>query len=216
MGLGDASTSVFDVLRTALKASYIIVEVDGGGDTGNNEIINFISNLATIDDYLIEVEGKRQSKGGESSLFWVVYVLKSWQGSFDSDFDSDAEPSNLGGSVNPQNPVCNSSFLHNSALSQGSEISCIFLEIHNENPTQNIQTILAHEVGHQFGLHHGLNQINGPCFEDEYCIPDAFVPEFDLLGGMGLMSDGYCFPATISFTNRHINLIRCRDKSPGQ
>lgn len=178
-------------LNTAFNPAYIWAVADGGGGTNNDQTVPFLLNIAGNDNFVNAYEPNRGSKNNETDLFWVVYVVSAYQpetfinlggGSFTGDGDSASEGVTRGIVIGATS---------NTALAQGGNGALIFRECVRDSgvAVAIYRRIVAHEVGHQFGLSHATE----------------------------LMTSSASDPAaTDNFEDRHVNLIRSRVKSPGQ
>jgi hypothetical protein len=169
----------------------------------NSNNTAFIENASTIANMAI-VNSERQSSVNESPLFWTVYVTSAWQYNVFADADANGEGGiHWGGSYPSTNTT------HDTDLAIGGDYSFIYREtILDVPPPLAEHLIIAHEVGHQFGLGH----CNG-----DYVEPNVLAtPEYP---NIGLMSSGGAAAGvapTDRFIARHLNLIRSRVNSPGE
>ncbi|MDX2282306.1 MAG: hypothetical protein NW218_22135 [Saprospiraceae bacterium] len=199
----------FTKAKTAFEEAYIDVCVDGGGKIENNEAaVPFIRNINTtimpdpysnpkkLDDF---DELFCASNFYERPSYWCTYVVSGWQSGTDSDVD----------------PITESSYaaltygdilVRDCEVSIGKRGTFLFLESMRDL-TRDIEVATAHELGHQFGLSHGLDDVLGTCSP---CM-SAECP-----ASMGLMNvNGIAAPSE-RFIAKHLNFIRCRSISPGQ
>lgn len=203
--------------------AYLIYQLDGGGQGVSQPDIPFIGNLShPTHDWPI-IESKRESKNSESDLFWIVYICHAWQYHF-YDADPNFKDTVLWGATLTLS-ACTPNFTSNVSLAKGLEISTVFGETFFDAPPSppinTMSLIIAHEVGHQFGLDHGTIYVdnNGDgCPETENTSshdPGISSSEFS---AWGLMTSGSnaTSSTTTSFIPRHIHFIRSRVKSPGQ
>ncbi len=193
--------SDFKVLKKALREAYVLPVVDGAGVENKNEL-SFIENITT-DDYTGKLKEVNHSKTNETQYFWASYLAAAWQADYDVDKDPNDEK---------YVPVGQTyATVHNTNLSKGGDISIYLKEVIKDAqvPNNYKQSIIAHEIGHQFGLDHGDTgaDLDGDGLYDG----DPNVPEYPAMGLMGVYSTEISM-----FIPRHINLIRSRKLSPGQ
>jgi len=178
-------------MDTAFNPCYILVVRDGGGGNHNDQTVPFLLNIAGDDNFVNAYEANRGSKNNETDQFWVVYVVSAFQpetyitftdGTALGDGDSASEGLTRGIVIGATS---------NTALARGGNGALIFRECVRDSGINNAlyQRVVAHEVGHQFGLAHATSLMS------------SSVNNAD--------SDDV-------FEDRHVNLIRSRVKSPGQ
>jgi len=180
--------------------AYLITELDGGDAVANNENnLNFIQNIFTnhlVDVPLInaQIQPLRDHiDSNESNNFWVVHLVTCWQSDHELDGDPNAETTSYGlgdGYLDLAFP-----WVDNTEIAQGPATTMIFRETVNDNIPYPEGLLIAHEIGHQFGLSHGN-------FPVATTIPEYIADE------MGIMRDDGINPAFTDFIPRHINLIR--------
>lgn len=185
------SYSNLDTLDTAFNPCYILVVRDGGGGNNNDQTVPFLLNIAGNANFVNAYEANRGSKNNETDQFWVVYVVSAFQpetyitfddGGFLGDGDATNEGLTRGIVIGPTS---------NTAVAQGGNGALIFRECVRDSGINNAlyRRVVAHEVGHQFGLAHST------------ALMSSSVNNAD---------------SADTLEDRHINLIRCRVKSPGQ
>lgn len=199
----------FTKAKTAFEEAYIDVCVDGGGKIENNEAaVPFVRNINTsdlpdpysdpksLDDFH---DFHCASKFFEKPSYWCTYVVSGWQPGTASDVD-------------PSTELSYAALTYGKILTKDCEISIgkkgtfLFLESMRDL-TRDIEVATAHELGHQFGLSHGLDDISGTCS------PCTLL---ECPASMGLMNvNGIAAPSE-RFIAKHLNFIRCRTISPGQ
>ncbi len=190
-------------LNIAFQDAYIICENDSGGDPNNNSNNTpFIENASTAAEMAI-INAERQSSINESTLFWIVYITSAWQFSPLSDADANGENIHWGGSYPSTNTT------HDENLTTGGDYSFAYRETILDVPPPLAESfIIAHEVGHQFGLGH----CNG-----DYITPNALpTNEYPNIGLMSAGGNNAGVAPTNRFIARHLNLIRSRVSSPGE
>ncbi|MCC6461271.1 MAG: hypothetical protein IT260_12420 [Saprospiraceae bacterium] len=214
---GGVSTLIqpptFDVTKNAFADVYIDVTNDGGGVLSNNQsAIPFVRNVnppkGSLDEpevYSLEplsvyYNTFRYSKIYEAQNYWCCYVVSGWQ--YVTRFDNDPEKEDYVplGQTN--------SFTEDCILIKGGNMTIIYHEsITDVSFTVSyLEGVVAHEIGHQFGLSHGDKK--GMC---------ASCVVFNCKDGrMGLMSKSPPFFPGEYFIGYHKNLLRSRYNSPGQ
>jgi hypothetical protein len=142
------------------------------------------------------INTKNQSLSNKKNNYWMVHILSSFQGSLERDHDSFKEKSTLSGQTLP---ISSTNEIKDTIVGKGGYSSLIFLETLRDAGVANTESFtITHEVGHQWGLSHGVDNNSMP-----------LVPEYQ---NMGIMKpENY----TGKFIPRHENLIRSRISSPG-
>ncbi len=207
------STMELSTTIEAFSKAYILPIDDFGGMPNNPNTPSFMENVPLNIDAALDI--KRDSKFNETDLFWVSYFVMGWQ--FAQGYDADP---NIGTFLLDGVTATTS---HNSALSKGGHISLFFEETYRDhslfpNYTSPAKAnIIAHEMGHQFGLTHGNDtyDFDGDGTND---MGDT-ISEYPNIGlmraGDNTLNDSTVAPEDY-FIPRHINLMRSRVKSPGQ
>lgn len=178
-------------MDTAFNPCYILVVRDGGGGNHNDQTVPFLLNIAGNANFVNAYEANRGSKNNERDQFWVVYVVSAFQpeayitfadGTFVGDGDSAFEGLTRGIVIGE---------VSNTALARGGNGALIFRECVRDSGINNAlyQRVVAHEVGHQFGMAHSTSLMSSSVNNGD---------------------------SADTFEDRHVNLIRCRVKSPGQ
>lgn len=155
--------------------------------------LNFIEYKSnTLDNDYNLFYGYSQSSTLEQENFWCCHLVAAWQADAyedsDSDYEIDYYPlafSIIGSLSDTQNE-------------NGMQTSIFFNEVNRDvykaDYLNKVKEEVPHEIGHQFGLNHGLT------------IPDGAT--------MGVMAVYQPIPM-LYFIPRHKNLIRSRINSPG-
>lgn len=144
----------------------------------------------------------QNSLDDESSDFWIVYIQLGYQGDVNIDSDPNSENGIAGTGLGTSLDLISSC----SGVPKGGNGSLVYLEAardveeNTRTPQGNItlpfkKKTAPHEVGHQFGLR-GDN------------VPGSGSDPTDY----GIMS----YSAGLFLAPQHINILRCRVKSPGQ
>ena len=187
-------------VRSAFEEAYVLAVPDGGGKASNNaKSVPFVRNTPVDDPGLLSmVAGHWGSRNNESDFFWVAYVVSAHEfapclavdGAIRGDGDPDREQPVYG--ITPPGKTT-----HPTNLAIGGDVSFIFIEAERDGRASAKRRIwkkfhhpvnVAHEVGHQFGLHHDQ---------------------------VGLMKGTLDLKTRLIFKPQSINLIRNRVKSPG-
>ncbi len=176
--------------------AYICPVYDGGGnpanDTGNIDFNLNVPNLS--DDVDKQINLGRNSDPNESDAFWVIYLQIGYQSDVNTDGDPNSEFILPNQAVTGATPSFGSAddIASCAGVPRGGEGSLVYIEtsrdvdVHGAAADTRIRTA-PHEVGHQFGLKGDVD-------------------------GFGIMSDS----GPLEFVPAHINILRCRVKSPGQ
>jgi hypothetical protein len=135
--------------------AYIQLEIDGGGNLTNNEnTVPFAANVGQLDTgNLFALPGVFDSKNNRSNNFWVSYILSGFQNGpgldtfySESKSDGDGDPDSEKAGPNGYTLAVTGT-IHNATL--------LYMEnIRETNTFTSEQRILAHELGHAFGLGH--------------------------------------------------------------
>jgi hypothetical protein len=160
----------------------------------------------------------------ESRDFWKVNVAKVWQSEYIWDNDFDNEPNGLKG-ITFYEPG------YDDRIYSGTHYCMVFQEqireFYQNNTARQESITAAHEIGHQFGLNHGLDFKNkGGAYTIAYAIPEggctngvgitkAALDACMANGQMQLMVGGTNLLTPADLINRHKNYIRSRFESPG-
>lgn len=172
---------------------YITPTNNGGAGNGTNYngladfILNVPADANTIVGYL---DAARGSTGKGRDDFWISYLQIGYQGDVSQDMDSDSE---LSSSLLGATPTLSTSDTAGcGSVPQGGFGSLIYQEVIRDAfanlPVSIDSSTAPHEIGHQFGLKGDASgwEIMGPA------------------------------PSGSSiFAPAHVNIIRCRVKSPG-
>jgi hypothetical protein len=185
--------------KNVYAPAYIMLNYDGGGAIGNNtNSISFVLNLIETDTPG-QISLGRNSASNEADNFWVAYFQVAYQPEINFDRDSDVDhgliayPSTLG--LSPTSSLIDIVPADCSIMPIGGHGSFVFQEVirdeFNVAEIKDNGLTAPHELGHQLG-------ING----------DGYGP------GQKIMSR--LLNPEPSFIPEHLNLLRCRVKSPGQ
>lgn len=179
------------LMDSAYNPAYYLPAVDGGNDPANNQVgaaasVPFLPNGNGAQHNAIATIG---SAASEADNFWVVYTSGAWQYTVGSDDDPQSEGGTGG--------VCRSA-VSNAEVGVGGPASWVFVEtcrdrMANDVPPADVGLIArnaAHEIGHQCGLGHLAGSLMNGSLQN-------------LQPNMGFLPD-------------HLNLLRCRVKSPGK
>lgn len=189
--------SLDDAGKNVFASAYIMPVYDGGGGTSNNtNSISFVLNLDQADTPL-QLSLGRNSGSNEADNFWVAYFQIAYQPEiyFDRDPDTDrdliAVPSTLG--ITPASSLIDIVPSNCSNMPIGGHGTFVFQEvIRDEFNVAGIKDnglTAPHELGHQLGINgDGAGQ---KIMSRELDPESVFIPV-------------------------HLNLLRCRVKSPGQ
>jgi len=197
----------FTKAKTAFEEAYIDVCVDGGGKIENNETaVPFISNIivsepdnysspTTIKDVHLAKCGSRTY---EKNSYWGAYIISGWQSSTRDDSDPNIELAYAAATYGDIE-------IRDCEISVGKMGTILFHEsIRDLN--KDLEVATAHELGHQFGLSHGSDDVPGTC---SLCVLSECPDD------MGFMNyNGIASPFE-KFISKHLNFLRCRVISPG-
>lgn len=193
---------ISDEVKNAFIKAYLYCVDDGGGlDFGNtsntNSIpskINVIGNNPVME--IVKLYNEYSDSGiNEGDNFWVVHLFNGWQFTTTDDGDSNTEIKTCG--MTPAN-------MNDNLIYQGGPSSMIFFEVLKE-VSFNLNEVVIHEIGHQFGFRHGGEAKNGIWINT--------IPEHPNCGVMHLFLDSPIYKK--EFIPRYLNLMRSREKSPG-
>lgn len=215
----------------AFKEVYVLPIIDGGGNLNNNNSdIPFVANYPlnnnnnAQENYWSSINNHRASDDNERNSFWVAAIVSAWQAEEDKDADPQGE-STVYGFVNEFDVV-----LNNFYIAKGYDSELIFRELFEDCPPLLCSPltpfeipkgrIIAHEMGHQFGLSHGQSTFDGqPSVFELYDEDGDNIPDDPDTNPpkIGIMLPGFFAQyGTNSFSPRHKNLIRSRVTSPGK
>lgn len=180
-----------DPAKNILAPAYIHPEYDGGGSLANNQTaVQFKANIPTgTTNWDLQLDLGWNSEANERDDFWVILVQLAYQEDIASDTDPDPQEATGGGTatygIADDLTGC-------VGMPLGGDGSLVFLETQRDVDLRGYdlkKRSMPHEVGHQLGLK-GDNMS---------------VPEFGVMNPEG----------GLTFGPRHLNVLRCRVKSPG-
>ncbi len=211
--MNNVQTNLKVFSTNTFAKTYLMPIFDGGGILGSNkDDFPYIRNLGdsknpdpipgkSEEDWQ-EILDSRQSANLEKDNYWVSHLM----GGHQTNMASDADPNFEGGTYGITDTY---NFIFSSTdVVKGGNTSVIFRESWIEYKTREQSWIITHEIGHQFGLSHGLIKINSPEIEEA----NKNNPNHN----MGIMVAAPIFNGSNDFIPRYQNIIRSRIKSPGQ
>lgn len=151
-----AMVSIASHITTAYSGAYILPVLDGGGALANNKnTVPFQANIA--DNFnatlrtMLTLPGANESDGQRSDDFWIAHVLLAFQDKENTDNDPDGEAFGattqaVGVTPSVMPKIGSAIFVEthaDSLMEAGSAPAALLLDLN---------TTVAHEVGHQFDL----------------------------------------------------------------
>jgi hypothetical protein len=201
----------FTKAKTAFAEAYIDVCVDGGGKIENNEMaVPFIRNINgsadadiysspdNLEDTYID---HCKSIPYEKNSYWCAYLFSGWQSGTKEDADPNIEKAYAALTYGDAE-------IKDCEISVGKEGTILFHEsIRDLN--LDVEVSAAHEIGHQFGLSHGSDDLSTTTIICSPCMISECPSNMGLLNRNGVPSPSE------KFISKHLNFIRCRSISPG-